>query len=376
MHILTNMTAKFKLFYQNTRGLRTKIANGLKERISLSNFNVIALTETWLNDTFASESIFDHNLYTVHRADRSSRTYTRPNSINETHNNDFMGGGCLIAVDKNIPTFRMTDWESEVPYDCVWLQLSTNNTTKLYINCVYINCRTTFEQFNEYLNHLHIVINEREPDAKFLIVEDFNLSCIEWYNDNGRCTPLIYEGRMANELINTLTLTDLNQVNNVKNAYNKILDLCLTNSLSIESKSILGIVHEDPYHPALLFSFDSNIIKVRKYKKHIKPNFYKANYIAINNELSKINWHNILQNKNIDDAVELFYSTIFPIVSKHTPKNTFTFDKHPTWYSKELIQILNEKEFYRRQLNKTKLPIISIQTFTVQKIEKKMSTGL
>lgn len=46
---------------------------------------------------------------------------------------------------------------------------------------------------------------------------DFNLPCIEWYLENNKYFALNYEGRLANELLNTLNLTNLSQVNFVKN---------------------------------------------------------------------------------------------------------------------------------------------------------------
>lgn len=350
---LFTMSTKFKLLYQNTRGLRTKIGRGLREKISLPNYNLIALTETWLNDNFSSESIFDHDIYTVHRADRTSRTYTRPNSSGQSNSEDLMGGGCLIATGKNIPNLRMSHWESEVPYDNVWLKIGTNNASKIFINCVYINCRTTFDSFNIYLKHLHDIINIREPDAKFIILGDFNLSCIEWYYDNNHCTPLIYDGRMATELINTLTITDLIQVNHVKNSYNKILDLLLTNAFNFTTKRSSGIVPEDPYHPPLSFSFDSNEIKFMKPKEYDKHNFFKADYASINCELESINWHNLFFNKNVDEAVDQFYATIFPIVGRFTPINSVNKSNYPNWYSNELIKILGEKEFYYKSMKRT-----------------------
>lgn len=97
------MVNKLKCLYQNTRGLRTKIAQGLKNRISNADKHIIALTETWLNSNFFSESIFDRDLFTVHRSDRTSRTYSRPNGPQNIGNDDLMGGGCLIAIRKNIP---------------------------------------------------------------------------------------------------------------------------------------------------------------------------------------------------------------------------------------------------------------------------------
>lgn len=353
------MTAKFKIFYQNTRGLRTKIARGLREKISLLNFNIIALTETWLNENFSSESIFDHGLYTVHRSDRTTRTYTRPNTTVESNNDDLMGGGCLIATNKNIPTCRMSNWENEVPYDNVWLKIGTNCSSKLFINCIYINCRTTFELFNQYLEHLHDVINIREPEAKFIILGDFNLSCIEWYSEKNNCIPLIFEGRMATELINTLTLTDLIQINTIKNSYNRILDLLLANFTSITSKRVSGLVPEDPYHPAISFKFESLNLKFMKPKQYDKLNFFKADYNSINHKLESINWQSRFLNKNVDEAVEEFYKTIFPIVNKFTPKSDCTRNNYPNWYSIELIQILKEKEFYYKLMKKYNCSICS-----------------
>lgn len=80
----------------------------------------------------------------------------------------------------------------------------------------------------------------------------------------------------------------------------------------------------------------------------------------------------LFHNKNIDEAVDLFYSTIFEILSKHTPTTTFTHDKYPIWYSYELIQILNEKEYYRKQIKKTKLPIFTILFNSKRKQFKKL----
>lgn len=45
-------------FYQYTRGLRSKIVHGLRDQITLENFDIIGLTETWLYDDIDSESIF------------------------------------------------------------------------------------------------------------------------------------------------------------------------------------------------------------------------------------------------------------------------------------------------------------------------------
>lgn len=110
---------------------------------------------------------------------------------------------------------------------------------------------------------------------------DFNLSYIEWFFEQNECKALSHEGRHAKELIDTLLLTNLSQINFVKNEYNRILDLVLTNMVNIKTKKTEGIVNEDAYHPALIFHIDPKEICFMKSKKNPKPNFFKANYERI-----------------------------------------------------------------------------------------------
>lgn len=114
-----------KCFYQNTRGIRSKII-GLRNKITLKNFDVVCLTETWLTDGIDSESIFDET-YVTYRADRTARTYSRATNRLEE---DLTGGGALIAIKNNISTNRLRHWELEVPFDNVWVKINTNNTKK------------------------------------------------------------------------------------------------------------------------------------------------------------------------------------------------------------------------------------------------------
>lgn len=86
-----------------------------------------------------------------------------------------------------------------------------------------------------------------------MILGDFTLSCIQWEWADNRCIALNYEGRLANELIDTLILTDLAQMNFIK--YNvhgnqRIFDLVLTNMTGIRTTRVNGVVKEDDFHHA------------------------------------------------------------------------------------------------------------------------------
>lgn len=95
--------------------------HGLRDKITLENFDIFGLTETWLYDDIDSESIFDES-YITYRCDRTSRTYPNAN-INE---DNFRGRGALISLKRNIPASRMKHWELEVPFDNVWVKINTD----------------------------------------------------------------------------------------------------------------------------------------------------------------------------------------------------------------------------------------------------------
>ena len=60
-------------------------------KIVSMHYDVIILTETWLNEDFLTPTIFDCNMYNVFRKDRCTKT-TRLKR----------GGGVLIAIRSNI----------------------------------------------------------------------------------------------------------------------------------------------------------------------------------------------------------------------------------------------------------------------------------
>lgn len=173
----------------------------------------------------------------------------------------------MIAIKRNISSIRIKNWEIEAPFDNVWIKINTTTTKKIFINCIYINHLSNFDRINSYFKLLHDIINVREPDSHFIILGDFNLSCIEWYFEINKCIALDYEGRLANELLNTLITTSLSQINFIKNSYNIILDLVLTNMENITTQREEGIVDEDQYHPAFIVHVDPKNIKFMKGKK-------------------------------------------------------------------------------------------------------------
>jgi hypothetical protein len=82
----------FDVYYKNVRSLTAEQLE-LCENVCSTDYNIICLTETWLNDL-----CYDHNLfpdcYIVFRSDRASANKTR-------------GGGVLIALSSRVRSHKL-----------------------------------------------------------------------------------------------------------------------------------------------------------------------------------------------------------------------------------------------------------------------------
>lgn len=78
-----------KVYYQNTRGLRSKTGDFLRN-VYLNSYDIISLTETWLTEGVFDNEIFD-NRYVIWRRDR-----------NYSQTQQTRGGGVLLAVRRDL----------------------------------------------------------------------------------------------------------------------------------------------------------------------------------------------------------------------------------------------------------------------------------
>lgn len=346
------MSQKLKFYYQNVRGLRSKIKYGLKNELTLANFDLVALTETWLNADFSSNELFDES-YNVFRSDRSVERYNllKGDVAHRDMTKDIRGGGCLLAIKNKISAIRLTEWENETLFENVWIKINTSGNSKIFINTIYIPPWAGFDHVKAYYEQISEIMNTREPYSKFIILGDFNLANIDWCSCINYQSPIRYDGRTASELVNTLNSTNLTQKNGIKNKFARTLDLILSN-IPIQIVRGHPIVAEDDYHPTLVFDIDRSDIKFLKSRKTAKYNFFKADYDSINNEIRSIDWYELLNTTDINEAVTIFYSKIYEIIHKFTPICTPKSDKYPKWFSKKLIDLIVDKNYYRRKMRK------------------------
>ena len=158
-------------FYQNCRGLRTKLVN-FKCNIACINLDFLALTETWLNDSFYDAELGLTN-YNIYRFDRCSNTSCCLRS-----------GGVLIGIRKDISSNLYVVPEIGVEHLFVEFRIGTS---KFLICCVYFP-----PQFSSilYENVMSTADNKVQSHCNHTIIicGDFNLPEISWCNDKNGLT--------------------------------------------------------------------------------------------------------------------------------------------------------------------------------------------
>lgn len=154
--------SKLSIFYQNVRGLRTKLSL-TRTTLPLEDYDIFAFTETNLDSSYFSSEI-GFVKFSVHRCDRDLN-YTNKKS----------GGGVLLAVHDRISSSLIC--KSSRGFEQIFVRVSIGNR---YIFCVvYIPPNSPAAFFSSHFDELER-LNGLYPEDIFVLVGDYNLPELSW----------------------------------------------------------------------------------------------------------------------------------------------------------------------------------------------------
>lgn len=340
------MSHYLKVYYQNVRGLKTKVREFRSELMS-NSYDVVLLCETWLNEDYHTSELFDDR-YIVYRNDRDNAALGK---------ND--GGGCAIAVKKELFSARIADFELE---NDIWVSIEQAEGSKAYFNVKYIELGSNLEVYKKHFDKITENVMSSGVSDSFVLTGDYNLADnITWCCDSltGEYFASNIRGSVANELLDVLALCDLNQLNVIRNAIGRTLDLFITsiqpNCVTV-ARSSDPLVPEDGHHPALDVKVNLARLKYLVEKRPPKVNFRKANYVRLGEDLMRIDWNRELIDLDVNTAVERFYSILDPLIET-IPKIIFPSRDYPVYYSYELISKIKMKDKLRQKIKNEECPV-------------------
>lgn len=314
-------------FYQNCRGLRTKLFN-FNCNVACVNYVFIVLTETWLIDSISDSELGLPN-YNIYRCDRNNIT-----------SNCSRGGGVLIAIRKDFSSKLISVPISNVEHVVVQATIGSIN---ILIGGVYIRPNSTLLTYEQYMSTVENFILQF-PNQTYIFLGDFNLPYINWAND---AHGLNYSSHSPIQVLcvpEIFAYHGFYQKNFIYNKFNSLLDLVFSNTDKlIISCSPDPIVSPDPYHPPLHLSLGNTSCPNQFNSSHSYHNFHKANYLLISSFLASFDWQSTFNDRDVNSSVNLFMDALHTSILRFVPKVNYRKSNFPSWVSKELINLIRYK---------------------------------
>ncbi|XP_055536990.1 uncharacterized protein LOC129725335 [Wyeomyia smithii] len=312
-------------------------------------YELIALTETWLDDRTQSSHLFGSE-YEGFRCDRGPI-----NSPKRT------GGGVLIAVHRRLKAnvIHENSWNI---LEQVWVSVQLSGR-KLFICAVYFPPdRTRDKQLIDlHIQSLLTIVSRAKPCDEIIVIGDFNLPSLFWrpfrdgflYPDPNQSTLHV----CALDLLDGYSAAGLQQINCNANENGRCLDLCF---VSINDTAPLLTLAPDPlvknvaHHPTLVLSLDDRFkIKYREPPTRLNFNFRRADFDGLLNALLTVDWIGNLNPTDIDSAVNDFSSVLNGLIDAFVPKTRNRSHKYCPWQSAELRRLKTLKKSALRRFSAT-----------------------
>jgi hypothetical protein len=299
-----------------------------------SDYDVIVLTESWLKEgVFDNE--FKSNDFSVFRRDRSSFTSDKKD-----------GGGVLILVrNSSFKSVKLQlQWQNQTTED-IWITLSLGNKD-IHLCGVYISPDCDTQKINDFSKKVQN-IRLTNPNDLFVVAGDFNIpnyvtsQNVDYSSGTSRLSII---KKMEN-------YCNFTQLNSFLNSNQNVLDLVFSNTFIKLQIVDLPMIKLDSYHPALEGLVSVPLIPVdASEKNNTYRNFKKLNYRLLNAAFLSTDWVSIFCDKqNVDEMLDSFYDYVNKVLDAHAPLSIKRFNKYPSWFSKDTINILKNKLIYHKK---------------------------
>ena len=334
------------MYYQNVRGLRTK-SHQFYLSVQSEDYDVYALTETWLNESFNSNEFFDDR-YRVYRCDN------RRDLSNKSR-----GGGVLLAVSTNFQIL-LTPFLYNTRFTDAILLVTSYDGACIVLCCVYICNDSPLDEYSKFYDFCSSIFDTLKPNFKLIIVGDFNIP--DYFNS---ANNIYNKNRRLDTLSNFLFTNDLFQRNNVLNFNKRILDLVLTNIQNVSAtRCMCPVVFEDAHHPSI--QIKCNLLSSLRRKTITcleKENFAfrRADFQKLYICLSNSNFEELYEESDVNNCCEKLYNVVYKAMETSIPKRKVSYNpKFPSYYTKKIIKLIKEKQIIFKRLKKKKKGSIAL----------------
>ena len=312
---------QLKCLMLNARSLRSKF-DEFKCYISLNVPDIVCVTESWVSEVFNGDRLQDFELggYDMY-------SYCRDNR---------MGGGVILYVNTLLSSVKVDDPSKVRSVESLWIDVKakTSGKDRFRIGAFYRAGNLDRESQNETDQHICDEIR-RNMCSHCIIMGDFNLrGFADLSREDGQSK--LFREVLEEELF-------LHQFVSEPTRGSSILDLVFSDSQDLISNvtTCEGLSTSD--HNIVRFDIkldnrpNNNLLRV--------PNFNRANFEQIRQELAAVDWENTFAELDTFESWESFKSVLGKIQSKYIPlkhRRKRVVNK-PVWLTSDVREAIHSK---------------------------------
>ncbi|MES9883011.1 MAG: reverse transcriptase family protein [Sedimenticola sp.] len=290
-------------------------------RAELMEFDIIALTETWLSEQTNSDDLLFQNFKSPERKDRAADRH----------------GGVIVYVRDSLYHKRRRDLEI-VNIECIWIEIVSNK--KSFLFGVFYRPPSSNAIYNNSIeDSIQLAIDTGLRDV--VIVGDFNYNVLNPVT-NRKVSSICSQFGLSQCISSSTHFTEYSET---------IIDLLFVSNKSSVVISGTGdpfLPQETRYHCPIYGLLKFCKPKFKSFQRKIWQ-YDLGDYDLLRRDTSAFNWSD-LQSRNIDEYAYNITSKIIELASSHIPNKDITVRQHePPWittYIKGMIR--KRKRLYRK----------------------------
>ena len=314
------------IYYQNVRGLRTKIDNLLLVTTDC-NFDVIIMTETGLDDSVTTQQFFGSG-FNVFRCDRGP-----------TNSCKSRFGGVLIGIAQQYAS-RVVDSVSGHSLEQISVYSTIKGKTFLFC-AIYIppDKSQDVNVINSHVSSLNEICDKCLSVDVMLVCGDYNQPRMSWnLTDNTILCDSSQLPPSSSTLLDGMDYLCLTQRNLIRNQLERILDLvfCSPDYEANVNSSTAPLLPVDSHHPPLEISLPVRVICDGLIETNeLQPlNFRMIDFAALSDFLLNVDWVAISNINDVDEMAERFCSVLNDWFILNVPRSRPPVS--PVWSSARL----------------------------------------
>lgn len=262
----------------------------------MDDFDIIALTETWLDENFDDRELHLDG-YNIFRRDRRGR-----------------GGGVLLATKLYLPCIRRYDLE--VDAEMVACQITTSASQHLLFSVFYRPPNAGEAFLESFKNFLDVTSNTGVTDV--VITGDFNFPCVDWSTGSATVADNLTESFC--EILDDNFLIQTNHyITRFKDTggaipSGNIPDLVLANNDALIVDTSVYPHSFDSDHLPVCFSIKSKFKRPNNNTTRKLYCYDKADFDGLRKSLSHVPWDLFISSDDIDSSAVFFQDQVLAAV--------------------------------------------------------------